>query len=177
MAKIYRSRFDYLPEIIQGKSGEIVLSSDELLGLHNRLKFVEQLADELAEWRYIVGMNDDVKSFIDRIELHSGLCLALPNDAKSYSWWVAHNGWRPLKAGSISDASRCEIFLKAEVPSLWRERDKFGAWIAMASESIFFALDEFYHASEFAKVWTQIVLINSVVALILSGISRQRLGM
>lgn len=173
---IYESKFEHLPNVLKGGSEGVTLSDDELLGLRNRLGLVEQLAYELAEWKMVAGTADGIAAFIDRIELHSALCLALPEGASGYSWWVAHNGWRPLKA-RLPNFTNASVFLRQEVPSLLRQRDEFDAWATMASKSIISALEEFYSAADFAKVWMQIVLINSMIALVFSGISRQRFEM
>jgi len=171
---IFKSKYAQLPTTLLADD-LLGISEVEALGLLGRMRLIEQLGDELGEWRSISDDQQCVESFIDRIELHSALCLALPKDRDAYSWWLAHTGWRPFPMLGLGISAQVVLFLQMSVPSLGTDRDHFSEWIASSVRAINAALEAFFSSSESSVIWRNLVALNSIVSLVLSGISRQRL--
>lgn len=152
------------------------LRPEELAGLLNRMRLVDQLLFEINEWDSIGADSDLISSFIDRVELRSALCLALPSNSEGYSWWLVHTTLEPYPHSGGSIPPAIAACFRAEVPNLYSDRRQFDAWVRLATEAIQCGLEGFFSADGMPAIWRNLVALNSLVSLVFSGVSRQRLA-
>lgn len=173
--KIFESKYSGLPAILF-EDVDVDLSDKELVGLLNRMRLFDQLRFELSEWEVIQGDSEAVRSFLDRIELRSALCLALSSNPAEYSWWSIHTILESSSTEREYVSSSMLAFFANEVPSLNFDKRRFGGWVSSAAEMIQCGLDTFFSAKSVPSAWTAIVALNSLAGFVFSGISRQRIA-
>lgn len=172
--QVFESKYAELPTPLSELDAH-GLRREELTGLLNRMRMIDQLLFEINEWGSVGADSDLISSFIDRVELHSALCLALPSTSEGYSWWLAHTALEPYPHSGGINPPAIATFFSAEVPSLYSDRRQFDAWVRLAADAIQCGLEGFFSADGMSAVWRNLVALNSLVSLVFSGVSRQRL--
>lgn len=162
-----------LPEIFISEANSLQVEPEELVGLRNRLNYINELAYALSYHLSQGGL----RAFIDRIELHAASCFDLSNPS-GYSWWLAHSSW---SQGGASIAQyfqgRDELFALITNPSpTINDMELFIEWAEGAGSTLSLLLKAFSSSESFAECMSLLISMNCAIAFILSSIFKQRLS-
>lgn len=169
---ILKSSLINLPEVFTSEANSLQIEPEELLGLRNRLRYINELTYALTYDQSQGGL----RAFIDRIELHAASCFDLSNP-NGYSWWLAHSSWSRGGRNIASEfRGRNELLALVTHPSpTINDMRLFVEWADNAGSTLGLLLKEFCSSKSFAECISLLISMDCAIASILSSISKQRL--
>lgn len=163
-------------------------SSDEFQNLEevgkqefaSRLRYVEEISVKLGERAESSGEVDDIKGFIDRIELDLMINLgAHGTEHRGVSTWLLHSSWTFETSAQKMRESLTENFLErldCQQVGIHSKVSEFTDWAARGGETLAKLLDRFYASLSFDEVMAFLVAIDLCLAQMYCGFIAQRLN-
>lgn len=145
-----------------------------------RLRYIEEIPVKLNRCVGPAGVMDDIKGFIDRIELDLMINLgAHGNEHRGVSTWLLHSSWTFETSAKRmldllpDDAVEC---LNRHTPGMNSSLRDFEAWVARSGSLLIELLDGFYGSRSFDEVMAYLVAIDLSLAQMYSVFIAQRLN-
>lgn len=147
-------------------------SVTEIGGLLSRLNFINELIWKLSNFSEFGG----VRSYLDSIELHAGLCFQLEEGDK-YSWYLSQTSWVEggINVATGSDAGLLLQSLISHGAIVCSDKDELLLWMAEAGSVGDKLLSEIERSTGLPTTLHALISLQSWVALILAKSSAQRL--
>lgn len=173
--KIYAISDRSMPAALQSLLEYKQLTSEERFNFAARLKYVEEITKKIEEWR--TGQEADLRAFVDRIELDLYINVGAPSSSEGMSSWLVHSSWTHGVSGlgmrqAISNQLVAEIN-RPQVP-LDGSIGEWANWLKHQNAGLRTALTNFYEAAGLEKALANLLVVDILLASLLSGMCRLR---
>jgi hypothetical protein len=171
MEKIYQPRYQEIPTKFRESLQKANASEEEINSLFSRILYIDELGQKLVEWGNFDDELTSEESFLDRIELHAGLCLSIGREG-SYSWWIAHSSWAS-DVGISSDHPIEETIKKFS--ACVSRKSNFRELSFNLGTDVCSLVDIFFASKNPKHAMYALIALNIMVAEIISVFIRQRI--
>lgn len=156
------------------------LSDVERQEFASRLQYIEEIPKKLAQGLGADRNQDEIGSFIDRVELDLMINLGAHGEGhKGISTWLVHSSWTfGTSAGAMRAALGSEVMaLLARFPTgIDADVEEFFSWAASLGECLVGLLDTFYRAETFDVAMGSLLAIDLCLSQLYYGFLAQRLN-
>lgn len=177
---VIRIRDRPLPDAIASSDDFLRLDEPQQKAFAARLRYIEEIPVKLDDWIGCSVTPDNIKSFIDRIELDLMINLGTPGAAeKCVSPWLLHSSWtfdtssRAMRR-ALGDAFLAELALP--LPGLFCSLIEFGEWLSRLRANLMRSLDAFYDSKSFDSAMAHLIAVDVSLSQMYSGFIAQRLN-
>ncbi len=157
------------------------LTAKQVASIQSRFKYIEEIICQIEAWVSSTRSVEDVRGFLDSLELDISVNQNLPEEDKSniYSSWLIHSSWTFCLSGALLyQQLSCDITSAIEqpLPSCRCSIQEFKTWLHGQSNALSKILEEFYSACQWESIVAHLIALDIILANMLVGLYKSRLN-